>query len=97
LVSKIDLGFPVDGRIASMTASNGDQVSGTLPEQGHGAFTYFFLKGLNGAAADSEGAVTVRGLYDYLASKVADSARGQNREQTPQLLSSEKEASWRLR
>ncbi len=97
LVSKINLGLPPDGRIVSLTASNGDQISGTLPEQGHGAFTYYFLKGLNGAAADSDGVVTVKGLYDYLAPQVQDAARGQNRDQTPQLLPKEGKVGWRLR
>jgi hypothetical protein len=97
LVSKIDLGAAADARIVSLTASDGDQISGTLPEQSHGAFTYYLLKGLNGAAADASGAVTVRGLYDYLAPKVQNAARGQNREQTPQLLSREDQAAWHLR
>ena len=69
-----------------MTASDSDQVSGTIEEQGHGAFTYYLLKGLNGDAADAKGAVTVRSLYDYLTPKVQDAAHRRNRDQTPQLL-----------
>lgn len=85
LVSKMDLSVP-GSKIVAITASASDQVSGTLEDQGHGLFTYHFLSGLNGAAADTRGRVTLDGLYGYLQPKVADSARRQNRDQTPQLL-----------
>ena len=97
LVTKIELGVPAEGKIVSLTASNGDQISGTLPEQGHGAFTYYFLKGLNGDAAGADGSVTIEGLYDFLAPKVSDAARSQNRDQTPQLLPRQNSAGWTLR
>jgi hypothetical protein len=84
LVSKIRLGLE-GGRVLSLTASGPSQVSGTLDEQGHGLFTYYLLKGLNGAAADANGRVTSRGLHGYLAPKVQDEAQRQNREQTPQI------------
>jgi uncharacterized caspase-like protein len=61
-------------------------VTGTAPDQGHGLFTYYFLKGLNGAARASDAGVTVQALYDYLAPNVEDAARRDNREQSPQLL-----------
>lgn len=73
--------------VAALTASAGNQVSGTLDEQGHGLFTYFFLRGLNGEAADAKGAVTAASLHEYLRPKVEDAARRANREQTPQLRS----------
>lgn len=87
LVAKVDTG-PLDprGRLVALTASASDEISGTIDAQGHGAFTYYLLKGLNGAAAGKDGAVTVQGLYDYLKPKVADAAREQNRDQTPALL-----------
>lgn len=72
--------------VVSLTASDKNQVSGTLEEQGHGAFTYYLLKGLAGAARTGTGAVTVRSLHGYLTPKVQDAARLQNRDQTPQLL-----------
>jgi len=84
LVSKIDVDLAA-GKVVALGASRGDQTSGTIEEQGHGAFTYYMLKGLNGAAA-KDGAVTVSGLYDYLAPKVEDAARLRNRSQTPQLM-----------
>ncbi len=55
----------------------------TLTKQGHGIFTYYFLKGLTGEAKNADGAVTPRGLYNYLQSKVQDTANLQNREQPP--------------
>lgn len=86
LVTEVDAGGPSQGRIVALTASAANEISGALPEEGHGAFTYFLLKGLSGAAADDAGRVTVQGLYKYLSPKVRDSAQRQNRDQTPQLL-----------
>lgn len=84
LVSKADVG--VSGKTVALTASAADEVTGTIEEQGHGLFTYHLLKGLNGAAADARGRVTLEGLHDYLVPKVRDDARRQNRAQTPQLM-----------
>ncbi|MBI2788173.1 MAG: caspase family protein [Elusimicrobia bacterium] len=84
LVTTVDLGISADGRIVSMSAAGADQVSGTLRDQGHGAFTYYLLKGLNGEAG-SGGSVTVKALYDYLVPRVQDAARRENRAQTPLL------------
>jgi ankyrin repeat protein len=85
LVSTIDLGGLPSNAIA-LTASDKSEISGTIEEQGHGAFTYYMLKGLAGAAKNDSGAITVQSLYDYLAPKVEDAARLHNRDQTPQLL-----------
>lgn len=89
LVTKVESWADPGGKVVMLSASDGSQISGTLEEQGHGAFTYYLLKGLNGAAADKEGAVTIRSLYDYLAPKVEDAARLKNRDQTPQLVPSD--------
>ncbi|MFI5345660.1 MAG: caspase family protein [Elusimicrobiota bacterium] len=87
LVGKVDTGRVAPaGKVVALTASADDEISGTIDAQGHGAFTYYLLKGLNGAAADGDGAITVEGLHDYLKPKVADAAREQNRDQTPALL-----------
>ena len=55
-------------------------------DEGHGLFTYYLLRGLNGAAKDDAGRVTVQSLFEYLVPNVQDQARRQNREQAPQLL-----------
>ncbi|MDE2143728.1 MAG: caspase family protein [Elusimicrobia bacterium] len=86
LVSKIDLGFNGTGKVVGLSASGSAQISGTADDRGHGLFTYYFLKGLDGAAAGPDGHVTLRNLFDYLSPKVRDDAQRQNREQAPQLL-----------
>ena len=84
MVSNIDLGGLPDNVIA-LTASDKSEISGTIEDQGHGAFTYYMLKGLAGAAKNDSGHVTVQSLYDYLTPRVEDAARLHNRDQTPQL------------
>ena len=74
---------PVHAKLSVFSAASASEVTSTLPEQGHGLFTYYFLKGLSGAAQDSRGAVTPGGLYEYLKPKVQDAASRQNRDQTP--------------
>lgn len=92
LVTKVDISASGFG-LTLLAAASGDQITTTLPEQGHGIFTYYLLKGLNGAAGSS-GALTPQALYSYLKPKVQDAARRQNREQTPVLRS---DGDWPLR
>src|ERR1035437_9390217 len=84
LVTKVDAGT-VPLNLTVFAAAGGDQITSTLEDQGHGTFTYYFLKGLGGEAKDSSGTVTSQGLYDYLKPKVQDAARRQNRDQAPVL------------
>ena len=87
LVTKVEVGLPTEAAgIVVLTASGANQIAGSAEEHGHGLFTYYFLKGLNGAAADAGGHVTARGLHEYLSPLVADEANRLNRNQTPQLL-----------
>ncbi len=86
LVTKADLGRAVAGRAVVFAASAGDEITGAAPKQGHGLFTYYFLKGLNGEAREGTSGVTVQDLYDYLLPQVEDAARRDGRDQTPQLL-----------
>ena len=52
--------------------------------KGRGYFSYYFEKGLRGAAADKSGKVTVTGLTKYLESEVqAQVMRDESEEQTP--------------
>ncbi|MDD5628055.1 MAG: ankyrin repeat domain-containing protein [Elusimicrobia bacterium] len=80
LVTKVEQGISPGAKLTVLAAASGDQITGTLEEQGHGMFTYFFFKGLAG------GFNTGKFLFDYLNPKVQDEARRQNREQTPVLL-----------
>lgn len=98
LVSQAAPLVPMADKIVAFSAAGNDQISGTLDDQGHGAFTYYLLKGLGGEAGDSAGHITAKSLYNYLRPKVADAARRQNRDQTPQLMQAEDESgSLRLR
>ncbi|MDP3543900.1 MAG: caspase family protein [Elusimicrobiota bacterium] len=98
LVNKVDLGSAANlGKLVVFTASGGNQISGTFDSQGHGLFTYYFLKGLDGAAADAQGRVTAQGLHDYLSPKVADEANRVNRTQSPQFSAGAGGAEVRLR
>lgn len=86
----------VSDRIAAMTAASGTQIAEVLNSEGHGLFTYYFLKGLNGAAktALSKGTtalaagptVTLQSLYRYLRPAVEDAAGLKNHAQTPEFL-----------
>jgi hypothetical protein len=73
------------GKLVLFGAASGDEITSTLDDQGHGIFTYYFLKGLSGSAKTPSGAVTLKGLFDYLKPLVQDAARRQNRDQTPVL------------
>lgn len=85
LVGRVETGS-VSGKVTALTASAASEISGSLDDKGHGAFTYFLLEGLDGAAKDGSGHVTTKSLLDYLTPHVKDEARRLNRDQTPQLL-----------
>jgi len=76
--------------VVALVASSGGQVSSTYKHQGHGLFTYYFLKGLQGNADQNhDGRIDIRELFKYLAPEVEQTARREfNNEQTPQLLGS---------
>ena len=86
LVMNVDVARDAAGKLVVFSASGASEITGALPEQGHGLFTYWFLKGLNGEAAGGKDGVTAQALFDYLAPNVEDAARRENRDQTPQLL-----------
>ena len=67
-------------RVTILAAASGEEITGSLNDQGHGMFTYFLLKGL------SEGKRTAKELHSYLTPRVQDEARRQNRQQTPALI-----------
>lgn len=74
-----------NGRLTVLAAAGGDQISGVSEENAHGLFTYHLLNGLNGAAQDASGRVTVQSLFAYLKPRVMDEAHRANRQQTPLL------------
>lgn len=72
------------GRLIVMTAAKADQESGVFESKGHGLFTYFLLKGLNGGAVE-QGHITLASLFHYLRPRVQREAHLDNRRQTPEL------------
>ncbi len=78
------------GKTVVLAASQGDQVSSTYDQKGHGLLTYFFLKGLQGEAdKNKDGSVDLAELFNYVKPQVERKARRDfNNEQTPQLLGS---------
>lgn len=71
-------------KVTVLAAATGTQVSSGFAEKQHGLFTYFFLKGLQGAAdKNQDGKLTIGELHGYTASEVLAQARRLNREQTP--------------
>jgi len=72
----------------AFTAGAADQVSTWYNEKRHGLFTYYFLKGLRGAAnMDGDQKITSQEMGTYLTETVPYRARRlHNREQTPQIV-----------
>lgn len=90
MVLSVENAVLAGGKTAVLAASGGDQISSTFQEQGHGLFTYFFLKGLQGEGdLNHDGTISLAELYEYVKPNVQRIARKQyNNEQTPQLLAS---------
>ena len=71
-----------------LTAGTGAQTSSTYHQKSHGLFTYFLLKGLQGAAdTNQDNKIDLAELYSYLKPQVQGVARREfNNDQAPQLL-----------
>jgi len=64
-----------------LTASGANEVSAENDELGHGVFTYFLIKGLQGLAdTDGDGTITVDEVYTYVSKQVPQAT---NQEQHP--------------
>jgi len=76
--------FVAKGNTVVLAAGRAKEVSSSFSAAGHGLFTYYFLRGLNGDAdADRNGWVDLKELYGYLSPKVIETAEEMNREQHP--------------
>ena len=76
-----------------MSASAAQQISWSSPELGHGLFSYYLMKGLEGVAdLDRNGEITFGEMQRYLVENVARQAALRNREQEPQLMGDENRA-----
>ncbi|MHB2026904.1 MAG: caspase family protein [Elusimicrobiota bacterium] len=82
LITGIKDVLPGSAKILVLSAVSGDEIAGVDQRQGHGLFTYYFLKGLN----KSKGLSTIKSLYDYLKPQVMEWARLDNRKQIPEIL-----------
>jgi uncharacterized caspase-like protein len=72
-------------------SSAGDQISSWMQNEKHSIFTYYFLKGLQGAAdGNQDNQISLEEMDSYLQSKVPEEARRQSREQTPQVIGKDK-------
>ena len=69
------------------TSASGTEIASWYPEKSHSLFTYYFLKGLQGAAnKDRDGSLSLGEMSDYLIENVPYEARRmKNRVQTPQV------------
>jgi len=76
-----------DPKAMVFTAATGAQVASWYPEQSHGLFTYYFLKGLQGEAnANRDRELTLGELRAYLDQEVPYMARRlRNRDQNPEV------------
>ena len=73
-----------------LSASAAQQISWSSPELGHGLFSYYLMKGLEGVAdLDRNGEITFGEMQRYLVENVARQAALRNREQEPQLIGDE--------
>lgn len=75
-------------KIVVLTASSASQISSTYDQKNHGLFTYFFLKGLQGAAdTNKDGRIELSEIYGYVKPEVERVARREyNNDQVPQLI-----------
>jgi uncharacterized caspase-like protein len=69
---------------AIVTASRPTEVSIELPELGHGIFTYYLVRGLEGAGdSNRDGIVSLQELYEYLEQQVSTKSRSVGGNQHP--------------
>jgi len=67
---RVDTNTLTTGHITALTSSDGNQISSWYDEKNHGLFTYFFLKGIGGAAdADQNNEITFEEIHNYVADR----------------------------
>ncbi len=69
----------ISANMVVLSAAEGNQISTSSPDKGHGLFTYYFLKALN------DGRKNIADVYDYIKPQVEDDAKSLNVRQTPQI------------
>jgi hypothetical protein len=82
----IEVKGSVVGNVTVFSATSGAQIASAWPEKKHGLFSYFLMKGLQGAAdSDGDRKITVKELGDFLSNNVPQTAGLLDREQMPEL------------
>lgn len=72
-----------------ISSSSGNQVSVSSPDLGHGLFSYFVMKGLEGDAdQNGDRRINAQELYAYVADRVSKEAMRRGAQQTPTLAGS---------
>lgn len=84
LVSKVESLTPPAGKLLVFAAAKGDETAGILKSQGHGLFTYYYLRGIDRADQKHRN-LTPRSLFDYLKIRVREKAAAQGQDQVPVL------------
>lgn len=67
----------ISSNMAVMTATQGNQISTSSPDKGHGVFTYYFLKAIK------EGKKNLAEIYENIKPQVEDEAKQLNVQQNP--------------
>ncbi|MFN3076205.1 MAG: caspase domain-containing protein, partial [Alphaproteobacteria bacterium] len=76
---------PLPQGVTIFSAAASDQLSGAFPQQKHGLFSYFVMRGLSGEAdTDGDHRITSGELRQYVVERVSRQAARQGREQEPQ-------------
>lgn len=73
-----------NNNVVSLSASSMGQTSNSYPETGHGLFTYYLLRALNGDAdSDDDRWISIKEIFDYVNRNVSRVAKRMGAEQTP--------------
>lgn len=69
-----------------LSSSSGSQISTAAPEMGHGLFSYFLMRGLEGDAdGNRDGKISLTELHQFVAENVSREALRRGMQQTPSL------------
>jgi uncharacterized caspase-like protein len=80
-----DIGYPPEFTV--FTASASDQISSASNDLQHGIFSFYLMKGMEGAAdINKDGNITFGEMQQYLSENVQRQALAANRVQVPQLI-----------
>lgn len=80
-----DIGYPPEFTV--FTASASDQISSASNDLQHGIFSFYLMKGMEGAAdINKDGNITYGEMQQYLSENVQRQALAANRVQVPQLI-----------